>query len=345
MTQNVEARNENPVKTSIGALAVSLLVLAGVFLFVANVLLWADLTLFDSGEFTQATQAALAKEDVQKRLGEALAAEIVQSEELQQRIEQQVPPNLNLAVPVVIDQLEPVIAKVATRIIASERTGRLTSEVIPALHTQLVAILEDDDSRLGVEGDSLVLHLGGTAESVAQRFGIQLPPSEGGGSSRGDVVLIQDASYLEMASVLVKNRQELTLVMLVGAVASFGVAAWRIGNVRETLQKASIVLLAVGIFTLLALLVSNWILSDVFSERIAARELLKSFEVNLQKQSVLLVILGAIGIATTDASVRRVAVDAYNGVVKGSRTALDKYGLGRLMLVAAAVIIILVLVF
>jgi hypothetical protein len=120
-----------------------------------------------------------------------------------------VPANLNLAVPVVINQVETGIANVATHIIALDRTGQITREVIPVLHAEFVAILEDDDSRASGEKSYLVLHLGGTVDTVAQRLEVQLPPSEGGGSSRGDVVLIEDASYLQLASVLVKNRQEL----------------------------------------------------------------------------------------------------------------------------------------
>jgi hypothetical protein len=53
MTQTVKVQNQNSAQATVGALAFSLLVLAGIFLFVANVLLWADLTLFDEGEFTR----------------------------------------------------------------------------------------------------------------------------------------------------------------------------------------------------------------------------------------------------------------------------------------------------
>jgi hypothetical protein len=345
VTQIEENRHEEPAKHSMGALAIVLLVLAGFFLFVANVLLWADSTLFDTGEFTEATENALAKQDVQRRMGEVLAAEVVQSPQLQKKVEEQVPPNLSLAVPVVANQLEPLIADIATRFIASERTGRLASDVIPVLHTELVAFLEDDDKRLQLQGDSLVLHLSGTVDNVGERLGVPLGQSEGGDGPEGDVVLIKDATYLQLTSDLVKNRQEITLALLVGAIASLGVAAWRIGNITQALQKVSIVLVAVGVASLLALLVSNWILADVFPDRIVIRELLKSFEANLEKQSLILVILGAIGIATMDARARHFALNTYNGAVNSGSSAIGRIGVGPLMLAAAALIIILVLIF
>jgi hypothetical protein len=341
-----QAGDLGAARTSIGALAISLLVLAGVFLFIANLLFWIDTTVFNRGQFTDAVQDTLDKPQVQQRLGEVIASQVVQSERLQTRVEEQVPERYSAAVPIVINQAEPVVANIATRIIGSELTGQITREVVPTLYTELLAILEDDDRRLGVQGDSLVLHMGGTADAVFQRLGIEPPASEGGGTSaHGDFVLVKDASYLGLTADLVKNRQEITIAMLIGAVASLGGAAWKIRNGREALQKISIVVVAVGIMTLLVVLISNWLLADLFEENVGWRELIKSFEVNLEQQSIALILIGAVGIMLTEAGVRRFIMDAYSNAVRAGNVLVERYGLGRLLLIAASAVVIFVLIF
>jgi hypothetical protein len=57
------------------------------------------------------------------------------------------------------------------------------------------------------------------------------------------------------------------------------------------------------------------------------------------------VILGAIGIAATDAGVRKFAIDSYRGGVAAVSGATERFGIGRLMLLAAAAVVILVLLF
>jgi hypothetical protein len=338
-----ESRPEGPTKTSIGKLAFFLLVLAGVFIFVANLLIWIEITVFDSDEFANVTESTLAKPEVQEHVGEQLAARVVQSDQLTQRVQEQLPANLASVAPVLVEQLEPVIANVATRLMASELTGQIAAEAIPRLHSELLAILEDDETRLAVQGDSLVLNLGGQAEKLAARLGIERPEAEGGGSPSGEVVLLEDATYLELTSVLVKNRQEITLVLLIGALAALALAAWRIRNASVTLRRVSIVAVAVGVFTVLVVLVSNWILADVFPHRVVARELLKSAEENLVKQSLLLLVLGAVGIAATDAGVRKLAVEGYSNGGAAVSGAIERMGIGRLMLLAAAAAVVLVL--
>jgi hypothetical protein len=236
-----------------------------------------------------------------------------------------------------------VIASVATRIIASELTGRITAEVIPRLHSELLAILEDD-SRVQLQGDSLVLHLGGTFDTVFERLGID-PPAAADGRPRGEFVLIEDAGYLRQASFFVQNRQEFLFAMLIAAAVSFGIAAWSIRDLRSTVHKLSLVLMAVGIVTLLVLLISNWVLSSAMEERVALRELVKSLEVNYERQSMLLVLLGAIGIAATDVRIQRFAGNLTRRATRGGASTVERYGAGRVLLAAAAAVVVLVFIF
>ncbi|MGE0687998.1 MAG: hypothetical protein AB7P33_14730, partial [Dehalococcoidia bacterium] len=92
--------------------SVSLVVLGAIALFAANALIWVDSTLLDSNGFSSAMNTALDKPEVEQRIADVLAQRVVDSGEIQQRVDAELPQNLAIVARVAAPQIEDVIAQI-----------------------------------------------------------------------------------------------------------------------------------------------------------------------------------------------------------------------------------------
>ena len=286
------------------------LILGGVLLFAANVLIWVNSTVFDSSEFTETVDNVLEEPAVKDRLTEVLVQQALESGEIEEQIVTRLPEDLEILEPVVGAGLEPALQRVVRPLLDSQLLGNLRSEALLNLHRQIIAILEDDDSAIEVQGDALVLDLSELFDRVLDRLNVN-PPERLGGSDAperllgtdGTIVLLEDVTGLREASFFVENRILLAVLLLGGAVLCLVAAIFLAGERRRGVMFTGYTLIGVGIVTLLAIFIGNQVLESSAEERVVLREGVKALESNLRWQALALILLGAIGVAVTDRSI------------------------------------------
>jgi hypothetical protein len=267
------------------------LFIAGVFLLVGNLALWLQTTVVDSEEFTQTTTAVLEEPEVQQRISQVLAARVVQSTDLPDRVSAQLPTELAFLGPVLDAQIEDLVARLAARILASDAGEEVLTRVIQGFHENVMGVLRDDDRLLQTQGNQLVLDLRVILERVFERLQVQRPEALDRPDA-GRVVVLDDTTGLAGASFLVENIEEITLVCLVLAALLLIVPViLRFG--AASLMSAGVVIALTGLITLLIIFATNQLLESLAEELVVTRALIRALEENLRLQSILLLVLGA----------------------------------------------------
>jgi len=307
-----------------------LLTFGVVFLLLANILLWVDTTLFNSERFAGAVDETMAKPEVQDRLATVISQEAAKELDVQSQLQERLPDDLKFIALFAGNEIEEtVLYRVSQRLLSSGFTAELRSDVIERLHRRVVAILESEDTALQVEGDDLVLDLRPVVTQLFERVGVSVPArvQEAQAEGRGVVVLMEDTSGLQAAAFFVRNRAVFVVIAFVLGLACFAGAVLMHTNRMSGVSRAGFAVATVGILTLLLVLVSNQFIPD---ERIVLRELVQNLEANLRRQSIGLVLLGAIVVAVADPGVRRSFASARRSVDVYSQ----RLGTGTPLLVA-----------
>lgn len=313
--------------------SVALLVGGGLLLFLANLLLWLNSAIFNSDNFTQTVDQVLDKPEVQSRLGDVLAAEAVQSGDLETRLRDRLPIEVAFLSPIVASELQDLLGRVAARLLASDFLGDQRDQVIRLLHSRLLAVLEGDDAVVQAQGDRLVLDMGDTLERVFDRIGVTPPERLQGAADSGQVVILDDVTGLAQASFFVRHRQELTWLALIGSVGAFGLVLLTSRPLSTGVSRTGYAVMLVGLLTLLAVFVTNAGLNSIAGERVVAREMLKALETDLKWQSVGWVVLGACVVAIAD---KRILDTLVAGKAWAGRE-VESFGTARTLLVGTGI--------
>lgn len=319
--------------------SVSLVVLGAIALFAANALIWVDSTLLDSNGFSSAMNTALDKPEVEQRIADVLAQRVVDSGEIQQRVDAELPQNLAIVARVAAPQIEDVIAQITLRVLESDLTGDVRDAVILRFHSAVIGVLEDRQGLVGTQGDSIVLDLREVVDRIFSRLGIATPAAAQQ-SDFGQVVIVRDASGLKEASFFVRNRTEIAVGSLIVATCLFAAAVLIDRNHRHGLLLCGYGVAATGLITLLLLWAGNRQLESSSEERTVLRAIVDALETNLQLQSLALVVLGVCLIAAFD---RRILRGLDTGWNRGT-AAVGRFGVSRAVLVAVAILVVLLLI-
>jgi hypothetical protein len=313
-------------------LRLALLFFGGLFLFLATVLLWLDLAIFDSGRFARAVSDTLAEPKVQQRLATVISQQAAEEIDVKSRVQANVPENLQFVTKFLSDDVEQsVIYRVTLRLLSSEFTEELSQTVVERLHVRLMNVLEDKGA-VKAENDQLVLDLRPVVERVFERLGLDVPQrlQEAGAQGSGVIVLVEDTKYLQMASVLVSNRNIFLVLMLLASVGCFAGFVWTGTDRVHEVSNTGFAVAATGIVTLLIVFIANQFIP---SERVALEALIRNLEGDLRRLCIFLIIIGAAIVATTDLGIRASIHSGYVRVLAASRA----IGTGLSLLVATVV--------
>ncbi|MPZ50115.1 MAG: hypothetical protein GEU75_12600 [Dehalococcoidia bacterium] len=318
------------------------IVVGALLLFLANLLLWADTTVLDSGEFTRTVGGVLDEPAVEQRLAGVLAARATESGAVQQQVGQRLPENLAFLSPILNSQVEALLAETARRLLAADLTGDLRDRTIAGLHTRLVAILEDDAAPAAqVQGNDLVLDLREVLLRLFDRLGVTPPQRLAEPTSDiGQVVILEDTAALRQASFLVKNVQEILLGLLFGSVAAFSLGVATASRRANSGAICGYAILAVGVITLLIIRVANLGLDSYAGDRVVARSFVNAVVGNLEWQSLGLILLGVCLVAMCDSRIR-LGLQTFERRV---RARLEGVGSATLLVIAAGMGLVLLLV-
>jgi hypothetical protein len=297
-----------------------LLVLAAIFLFLGNLLIWVNSSVLDSKNFSAAVDDVLDKPEVQDRLANVLAQQAVDSGVIQEEVNTRVPEQVSFLAPVVNGQLETILAEAARRLLATDLAGSVERDLTQRLHGQLLAILTDDQSVLQVQGDSLVFDLNELLDRLFQRAGAKPPQRlQQEADKFGTFVILDDTTGLRQASWLLKNREEIIFGLMAGSVVSFGLAFAAKPDKGKAINATGYAVFWVGVLTFLIIVIGNVVLAQAAPERTVARELLKALEDNLRWQSFGLLVLGACLVVASDQR----ALGAIDKLESGARSRYD----------------------
>jgi hypothetical protein len=322
----------------------ALLVLSTVLLIAANLLFWIDRTVLDADEFIGTIEGVLDQPEVKDRTAQVLATRAAQNPEIQARIDEglaQQNQNLAFLSPVLNAQIEPLLESVIRRLLDSDLVGTLVDDILRRLYAQVLAILEGQDTILQIQGNRLVLDLNEIIDRLFDRLNLTRPERLGGSQERGEVVLLNDSKPLQQASFFVENRGWIMFGLVAGAVVSLGVAATsQPGGWRRLVLPAG-VLVAVGLISLVLVLIALAVLESVGGERVVLVEMVEALARNLEHQSILLVIVGAVVLAMTDHRAREGLSKGYAAVAER----VEAFGAWRLLIIVGAVAALLLYIF
>jgi hypothetical protein len=285
------------------------------FLLLANLLWWVDGTLFNTDRFAGAVDNTLAQPEVQDRLATVISQEVAKGVDVQDRLQQTLPDDFKFLASFAGDEIEQEVAyRVSLRLLSSGLTADVRNAIVEGLHERVVATLESDNDRLvQAEGNSLVLDLRPAINRVFERLGMDVPDrvQAAEDQGRGVVTLVDNTQALQQASFFVSNRVVfLFLALLLGAACLAGQVLLEPDRMRGA-SRAGFAIAAVGVLTLLIVFVATQLIPD---NRVVLRELVSNFVVNLRRQSIVIVVLGAAIVLLADAKVRASLVSARHSL-------------------------------
>jgi hypothetical protein len=312
------------------------LVLSTTLLIAANLLFWVDRTVLDEDEFIGTIEGVLDQPEVKDRTAQVLATRAAQNPEIQARIDQGLAeqnPNLAFLSPVLNAQIEPLLEGVIRRLLDSDLVGTLVDDVLRRLYEHVLAIVEDQDTVLQIQGNRLILDLNEMIDRLFERLNLARPERLGGLEERGEVVLLNDSKPLQQASFFVVNRGWIMFGLVAGAVVSLGVAGASQPRGWRRLVLPAGVLVAVGLISLVLVLIAIAVVESVEGERAVLIEMVEALARNLEHQSILLVIVGALVLSMTDHRAREGFSKGYSAVAER----VEAFGAWRLLIIVGAV--------
>jgi hypothetical protein len=207
--------------------------------------LWAERQALDTEEWVDTSGELLEDEEVRTAIGLYIVDRLYDSEQVQARIEEVLPPRLDpLAAPAAAG-LKQVAQRAAPRLLGSEVAVSAWREANEAAHGELLALVE------GERGGILTLELGTLFEQVAEGTGLppevvdRLPPEVASLriASGENLRTAQDA--LDLFETLVWILLALSVVCFAGAIALSRDRRRTVLNVGACLMFAAVAILAV----------------------------------------------------------------------------------------------------
>jgi hypothetical protein len=190
--------------------------------------LWAQRQALDTDNWVETSGNLLENEDVRNAVGLFIVDQLFQSAEVEEQIEEALPPQLDRLAGPAASGLHEVARRNAPRVLGSAVALQAWERANEAAHGRLIALVEGDS-----DGD-LSLDLKGLFEQIAESTGL---PPEAVERLPANVSSLQiaDGDQLETAQSLLDLFKTLVWVLLVLAVAAFAGAVALSPDRRRTL--------------------------------------------------------------------------------------------------------------
>ncbi|HUK94237.1 MAG TPA: hypothetical protein VLU96_04195 [Gaiellaceae bacterium] len=229
-----------------------LIVVGSLILLISSLTVWVKRQALDTDAWTKTSVRLLQNDDIRGALSVYIVDQLYKNGQVQDRLQQQLPPNLKgLAGPVAGALREPAQTAV-DRFLDRPRVQAAWKQVNRAAHKQLVAILENK-TRSGVStaNGEVVLDLHDFIVNVANQLGIGSAVSSRLPENAGQITIMK-SSQLKAAQDIVKVIKALSWLLIFLALACFAGAIWLApsGSRRQALQASACAFLLVGILLL-----------------------------------------------------------------------------------------------
>jgi hypothetical protein len=289
---------------------------------------WAERQVLDTDEWVDTSGDLLENESVRTALGLFIVDRLFDSEEVQARIEEVLPPRLDPLAGPAAAGLKEVARRNAPRLLGSAVALNAWREANEAAHGRLIALVE------GESGGNLTLELGTLFEQVAEGTGL---PPESVDRLPPEVASLQIASGddLQTAQDALDLFETLVWVLVVLAVAFFAGAVALSRDRRRTLVSVGGCLMFAG----LAVLAVRRLAGEAVVEALAdapnamgaaddAWDISTSLLVDVAQGSVLLGLFIVTGAWLASAGRRATAFRRVSAYAMRERVGLVRAGLG-----------------
>jgi hypothetical protein len=140
-------------------LALVLVVLACVGIIVSGVAIWLHRTLLVTDSWVETAAPVIRDPAVQRNVGDRVADEVVTLLDLEARVAESLPDDLDLLAAPIVARVEEVVAREARQFMASPQAERLWVDANRIAHRQIVRLLRDEPGLVYTEGNEIRLNV------------------------------------------------------------------------------------------------------------------------------------------------------------------------------------------
>lgn len=270
-----------------------LLVVGALCTITANATVWANRTVFDTDNFVTTANRVLDEEQVQESLATRLSNVLIEEGEVEQRLSESLPDDLQRLAPVLTAAARNVSYDIIVELLQSDtfRAGLDTS--IRLVHGQLLKIIEDRGAVI-VKSDQVVLDLKVVLERAADELGLDLDITQELPDDAGQIVLVRDAKTVGAVQQLLSLHNVITWAVIGAAVGAFAGAVAIARDRRVCLRTTGAVIVAMGLLSAILLLPLRPIAAGFTQNAGAAKAIFDAFFLDFRLQSLVLMSLGAL---------------------------------------------------
>ena len=252
-------------------LAWVLLGLGTLILLVGSLTVWVERQALDTDAWVDVSTELLEDDEVREALSVYIVDQLYTSVDVEARLEQRLPPNLDgLAAPI-SGALRPASERAVDRFLQRPRVQGLWEDVNREAHEALLRILEDE-TREGVstEEGAVTLDLRTFILQVSEELGVgegleaRIPEDAG-------QLTVLESDQLDTAQDAVRLIKALSWLVIILAIASFAGAVWLARDRRAMLRNVGAVFVLVGVVLLLIRRLAGAYLVDALAEGELAR--------------------------------------------------------------------------
>jgi tetrahydromethanopterin S-methyltransferase subunit B len=221
-----------------------LIVLAAVIGLLGALNLWVKRQVLDTGNFTDASARLLENDEIRSTLSVYLTDQLFRNVDVEQTLEQNLPPRAKQLAGPLAAVLEPAAARTANEILGRPRVQALWRQANRKSHTLLIAALEGKNGVLENTNGEVILNVRPLVEQVAERTGLgsklldKLPPDAG-------QIRVMNGNQVQAARKGFNAVRAFSYLLTFIVIALFALAVYLGRGRRRTL------LLAVGVTTLI----------------------------------------------------------------------------------------------
>lgn len=225
---------------------IALVVAASLIGVLAIFALWANRQLLDTDNWAETSSELLENDDIRGQVSGFLADELYRSADLQQRVQEILPPRAAPLAGPAASGLKTLAERGIDQLLTRPRPQQLWEEANRATHRQLIALLEGGGPALSTSGGKVVLDLKQLLTQSQSRLGVGGNIADKLPDDAAEITIMK-SDQLKSAQDLVQALKALAIVLLLLTLGLLALAVWLArGWRREALRACGFAFIFAG---------------------------------------------------------------------------------------------------
>jgi hypothetical protein len=230
----------------------ALTVLASILGFLAVFSVWAERQLLETDTWTETSTEMLEDEAIKVSVADYLVDQLYANVDVQAELEQRLPPDADGLAGPAAGGLRELTTRAAEEALGRPRVQELWEDANRRAHGQLLAIVEGESEAVRLQGDRVVLDLGGPLTEVSERAGVSGDLVEKIPDDAGELTILR-SDQIGTAQDIVSALKGLAVLLTALALGLFGLAVYLARGWRpEALRTAGVAFVLIGLAVLAA---------------------------------------------------------------------------------------------